>query len=184
MAYRRAAPLGSSATTADPLEPGRDLQKHLKPLASQRGFEIGETRDVPSRTVEPRDEAAGNRVARARKDDRDRSRLPLEGNNRRGPECHDDVGLQADQLLRERWYSIGVMAVPPKVHPHVAAIRPTQIRKRLRERREATHRHGIIFVIRHEHADAPDAVALLRARRYGPRRRTPEPRNEFPPSHP
>ena len=47
------------------------------------------------------------------------------------------TGLQADQLLRERWYPIHVIAVPSKVHPHVAAIGPTQARKRLRERREA-----------------------------------------------
>jgi hypothetical protein len=36
----------------------------------------------------------------------------LEGSGRRGPACHDDVGLQADQLLRERWYPIGVTTVP------------------------------------------------------------------------
>jgi hypothetical protein len=40
--------------------------------------------------------------------------------------------LQADQLLRERLYPIGIVAVPPKVHPHVAAIGPIQVRKRLR----------------------------------------------------
>jgi len=46
---------------------------------------------------------AGDGVAHSRKDDRDRLRRPLEGNGRRGRACnHDDVGLQADQLLRER----------------------------------------------------------------------------------
>ena len=52
---------------------------------------------------------------------------------------------------------------PPGVDPHVAAIGPTQVRKRLRERREGTLLLGIVFVARHEHANAPDAVALLRA---------------------
>jgi hypothetical protein len=43
----------------------------------------------------------------------------------------------------------------------------------------------IVFVKRaHEHADAPHAVALLRARRQRPRRRAPEPCNELPPPHP
>ena len=42
--------------------------------------------------------------------------------------------MQADQLLRERSYPVGVIAVPPKLHPHVAAIGPTQARKRLSER--------------------------------------------------
>src|ERR1700751_4613463 len=109
-----------------PLEPGGDLREKLKPLASQRGFVAGESGDIPTRVVGPRDDAAGNGVAQGRKDDRDRPRLPLEGNGRRGRVCHDDVGLQADQLLRERSYSIYVAAAPTKVHPHVAAIDPTQ----------------------------------------------------------
>jgi hypothetical protein len=72
----------------------------------------------------------------AYKDDRDRPRLLLDGSGRRGPVCQDDVGLQADQLPRERSCPIGVIAVPPKVHPHVAAIGPTQVRKRSSERRD------------------------------------------------
>ena len=92
--------------------------------------------------------------------------------------------MQADQLLRQRSYPIDVIAVPPKVHPHVAAIGPTQVRKRLRERREARLPHGIVFVARHEHADAPHAVALLRPRRERPnRRRAAEPCDELPSLH-
>jgi hypothetical protein len=54
--------------------------------------------------------------------------------------------LQADQLLRERSHPIGVTATPTKVHPHVAAIGPTQVRKRLREQRVAMLLLGIVFV--------------------------------------
>jgi hypothetical protein len=79
--------------------------------------------------------------------------------------------LQADQFLRERSYPIDVTAGPPKVHPHVAAIGPTQARKRLRERREDRLGLRIIFIERHKHADTPDALALLHARRERPRRR-------------
>ena len=108
-----------------PLEPWRDLREQLKPLAPERGFEVGEAGDVPTRAVEPRDDPASDGVAHARKDDRDRPRLPLDGNSRRGRACHDDVRLQADQLLRERSHPIDVTAAPPKVNPHVAAIGPT-----------------------------------------------------------
>src|SRR6516165_51801 len=167
-----------------PLEPRRDLREELKPLASQRGFVVGETGDVPARLVEPRNDAASDGVAQAQKDNRDRLRLPLEGNSRRRRACHDDVGLKADQLLRERSYLIYVNAEPPKVHSHVTAIGPTQTRKRLRERRHARLIYGIAFVKLHEHANAPHAVALLRPRREWPRRRAPEPRDECPPSHP
>jgi hypothetical protein len=57
-----------------------------------------------------------------------------------------NIGLQADQLLRERSYPVGVAASPTKVNLHVAAFGPTQIRKRLRERRKARSPHGIVFV--------------------------------------
>jgi hypothetical protein len=130
--------------------------------------------------VEPRDDAAGNGVTHVRKDDRDRPRLPLNGSGRRSRVCQDDVGLQADQLLSELSYRIDVAAVPTNVHPHVAAIGPTQVRKRSSERRDATHIHGIVFVARHEHADPPHAVALLRTRHQRPRRRAPEPSDELP----
>jgi hypothetical protein len=60
-----------------------------------------EAGDVPARLVERRDEAAGDGIAHVHKDDRDRPRLPLEGSGHRGPGCHDDVRLQAGQLMRE-----------------------------------------------------------------------------------
>jgi hypothetical protein len=87
--------------------------------------------------------------------------------------------LQGDQLLRERSYPIVVISGPTKIEPHVAAIGPTQVRKRWREHRIATPQ--IVFVARHEHADAPHPPALLRARRDWPRRRAAEERDELAP---
>ena len=100
-----------------PLEPRRNLREQLKPLAWKRDFVQGEAGNVPTRAVEPRDDAAQDRVAQARKDDWDRPRLPLEGDGRRARAYQDDVGSQADQLLRERSYPIDVAAAPAKVHP-------------------------------------------------------------------
>jgi hypothetical protein len=91
--------------------------------------------------------------------------------------------LQADQLVRERSCPIDVTAGITKVHPHVAAIGPTQPRKRLRERRDESLRQGIVFVERREHANAAHAVALLCARREWPRRRAAEPSDEVAPPH-
>jgi hypothetical protein len=70
--------------------------------------------------------------------------------------------LQADQLLRERSYSIDVGAGPTKVHSHVAALTEKRAfpsgsfssygmstpMRRLRARRDRSRRP-------HEHADAP-----------------------------
>jgi hypothetical protein len=49
-----------------PFEPGRDLRKQLKPLASQRRLEVGEAGDVPARPVEPCGEAGEHTRARGR----------------------------------------------------------------------------------------------------------------------
>jgi hypothetical protein len=49
----------------------------------------------------------------------------------------------------------------------------------LSERGGPSLRHGIVFVARNEHADAPHAVALLRFRRQRPRRRAAEERDEI-----
>src|SRR6516164_1382149 len=113
------------------------------------------------------------------KNDRDRPRLPLRSNGRLGPIGQDDVGLQADQLLRERSYPIGVTAPPTKVHPHVAGAGPTQVRKRLRECRDAGLLQGIVFVAPHEQADAPHPLRLLPPRDKRPNRRAAEPSDEF-----
>jgi hypothetical protein len=53
----------------------------------------------------------------------------------------------------------------------------------LSERKDATLPLRIIFVVGNEHADAPHAVALLRARHNRPCCRAPEPRDEFPSPH-
>jgi hypothetical protein len=115
----------------------------------------------PARLVEPRDDADSDWIAHVRKHDRDRPRLPLEGNGRLQSDCQNNVGLRADQLLRERLYPIGVTAAPPRVHSHVAATGPAQVRKRLRERRVDELPPWIVFVERHEHADAPGAAQSL-----------------------
>src|SRR5262249_46145568 len=79
--------------------------------------------------------------------------------------------------------AIDVTTAPTKVGPRLAAIGPTQARKRLTERRVATLLFRIIFVASHEHADAPHAVALLRPRRGRPSRRAAEERDELPSSN-
>jgi hypothetical protein len=73
-------------------------------------------------------------------------------------------------LLRERSYPIDVTAAPPKVYPH-AVLGPTQDRKRLGKREVAMLPVKIIiFIVRHEHADAPHPLGLLRSRYHRPPR--------------
>jgi hypothetical protein len=70
----------------------------------------GKAGDLPTRAVEPRDDADGDGVGHARKDDRDRTRLPLDGDGRRGRACQDDVGLRGSSgqvFHRNRFHSQG-----------------------------------------------------------------------------
>jgi hypothetical protein len=54
----------------------------------------------------------------------------------------------------------------------------------LSERKDHSLAHGIVFIVRHEHADAPYAVALLRARSQRASHRAAEERDELaPPNH-
>src|SRR6516164_2203867 len=152
----RFRPGAISVSSSSHLPPSVGSRK-AKPVMFPPGWLTRATR--PLRTGSPT----------AAKTDRDRPRLPLEGNGRRGRLCQDDVRLQADQLVRERPYPIDVIAAPTDVHPHVAAFGPTQARERLRERREDSVRQRIVFVPpSYENADAPHPLALLRPRRERP----------------
>ena len=104
---------------------------------------------------------------------------------------HDSGALEPGRDLREQFKPLashrGFVGGEAgdgrsKVHPHVAAIAPTQARKRLRERRELRLHPRIVFVVRVEDADAPHAVALLRVHRERPCRRAAEERDEVAPS--
>src|SRR5882757_9832354 len=59
---------------------------------------------------------------------------------------------------------------PAGVDPQVAAVAPAQLLQGLCERREAGLSFRIVRGPIHEHADAPDAVALLRTRRERPKK--------------
>src|SRR5258705_13434058 len=73
---------------------------------------------------------------------------------------------------------------PAGVDPQVAAVAPAQLLQGLCERREAGLSFRIVRGPIHEHADAPDALALLRARRERPRRsRAAEQRDELASPH-
>jgi len=107
------------------LSPGAISESNSSHLPPSVGSKRAKPVVVPTRAVESRDNAAGDGVAHVRKDDRDRPRFPLDGDGLQGRVCQDDVGLRADQLLREYSYPIGVSTGPTNVQTHVAAFGPT-----------------------------------------------------------
>jgi hypothetical protein len=76
-------------------------------------------------------------------------------------------------------YLIDVAATPTNLHPQVAAVDPSQVRKPLREPRELGLPLGITFGHAQQYTDAPHPAGFLRARSERPRcGRTAEQRDE------
>ncbi|MFL5064060.1 MAG: hypothetical protein ACJ8ED_05350, partial [Xanthobacteraceae bacterium] len=57
---------------------------------------------------------------------------------------------------------------PAGFDPHISAVRPTKLLKRLHERGYAPLRFRILGGEIHQHTDTPHAIGRLRARSYGP----------------
>src|SRR5262249_53695425 len=96
----------------------------------------------------------------------------------------DDVRRERDQFRRIPANALGIAGGPAIVNLHVAAVGPAQFLQPLHERSEACLPFRIAGCGRHEPADAPLPVGLLRARRERPRnRRAAEQRDELAPLH-
>jgi hypothetical protein len=92
--------------------------------------------------------------------------------------------LEMNQLFREHPRPVSVASGPTNLHPHVAAIGPTQFRKPLYETGKEGLYLRIAFVPRHEHANPPNAADLLRAHCERPSAsRYAEERDELAPLH-
>ena len=83
----------------------------------------------------------------------------------------NEVGLQRDEFLRESLPRLRVERRPASVDPDVAALRPPELLESLPERRDPGLSFPVALGKRHQHADPPHPVGLLRAR--GERPRTP-----------
>jgi len=76
----------------------------------------------------------------------------------------DDVRTECDQLRRVSTSTLGIAGAPALVDPHVAAVGPAQLLQALQERCQTYLSFRTVCGHAHEHADAPHALALLRAR--------------------
>src|SRR5262249_34029268 len=103
------------------------------------------------------------------------------GERRRIGEDHG--GLQRDQFFRE-CLRLCTGRRKASVDADIAAFRPSTLFQPLPECREASLGFRIVLGERHEHADAPHSLALLRARRERPRgSRAAEQCDELAPFH-
>src|SRR5262249_4023140 len=89
-----------------------------------------------------------------------------------------------DQFRRVFASALDIAQGPQAIlDPQIAALAPAQFQQPLQERREPNLHVRIVRSSRHEHADAPHLIALLRARRERPRGRTAHQRDELAPFH-
>src|SRR5262249_26794776 len=91
---------------------------------------------------------------------------------RRKPSC------ERNQLRRKFAGPLNVAQGPPIINLHIAAVRPAELLQRLLKRRTTRSRFWIVLGDIREHADAPNPVGLLRARRERPGHRAAEQRDE------
>src|SRR5262249_14165407 len=95
-----------------------------------------------------------------------------------------NVRREGDQFRRVSTKAVHITRGPTRVDPHVAPISPAQFHQPVHERGEPSLPLRIILACIQEHADAPHALALLRARHPRPRDRRPtEQRDEVAPLH-
>ena len=78
---------------------------------------------------------------------------------------------------------VGFVSGPALLDAHVAANDPARLRQALQECSDPGLKFRIVRSCGQDYANAPHALALLRARRERPRRRRNEKGDEFPPPH-
>src|ERR1039458_6350466 len=94
----------------------------------------------------------------------------------------DDVRRQIDQLLCKNFDAADVTASPAVIDLEIAALAPTELVETLPKYRNARTCVRVVLGGRHQHANPPHSLGLLRTRREWPGERRPaERRNEFPP---
>ena len=96
----------------------------------------------------------------------------------------DDIRSKPDQFRRMPANLGGIASGPAGIDPEVAADGPAQQRQPLQKRPDPSLKLRIVRGCVQEYADAPHALALLRARRERPRRRcTTQNTKKFASSH-
>src|SRR5262249_34545339 len=96
----------------------------------------------------------------------------------------DDVRHECDQFRRVSASPLRITRAPADVNASIAFVGPVQLCQRLCERQEAGLSCRIVCRETHEYANAPHALALLRARRERPSgNRTAKQRDELAPPH-
>jgi hypothetical protein len=92
--------------------------------------------------------------------------------------------FERSEFLRASPHAVEVVLAPAILGAKIATFRPSELLEAVAQRREAVLRFRIILGCRHQHADAPHPLSLLRACHERPRsRRAAEQRDELAALH-
>src|SRR5438128_321094 len=101
----------------------------------------------------------------------------------RGRISKDHIGLQGDQLFRER-LRLSAGGRKATIDANIAVRRPSEPFERFAKRRKALADFRVVFGVNHEQTDASHSLGLLRSRRERPSDRcTADKRDELAPFH-
>jgi hypothetical protein len=143
----------------------RDLFEQRQPLSRQAEFERQEAGDVAARPREVVDKAGAHRIWDDREYDRHGTGRLQQGTHSHAAIGDNDIRCERDQF-RCKLECLGwVPRRPAGIDLDVATNDPAELLQSLRQRRNARLTLRIVGGDRHEHAEAPHAFALLRARR-------------------
>src|SRR5215475_6859083 len=147
----------------------RNLLKELQVFCGQIVFIIHEAGGVAARMGEAIDDAGSDRIGDGSEHDRQSAVDMLQRHDGQGAARQDDVWRERDQLRSIFCAQVGIILAPAGVDPYIAANTPARFLQALLERRKSILPFWIVRSPVHEHANAPHALALLRARRERPR---------------
>ena len=163
----------------------RDLLEQLQPFPAQAVFELHKAGGVAARPRQAIDEAGADRIGDDREHDRHGAGRLQQRRHGRGASGQDDVRRERDQFRRVFASVVGICRAPQRMS--IRTLRPSVQPNCCSPCRNAAMRacaSGSSAARVHEHADAPHALGLLRARRERPRScRAAQNAEKFPPPH-
>jgi hypothetical protein len=170
----------------NPVDARCNLLEQLKPLASSRRLHDGEAGCVAARPRQAPHEAAADRIGNDDKNDGDGVSLLQHCSSRGRVLRKNDLGSESDEFLRGSLPDFRVLkCAPASVDLDIAAFSPPEPLEALPECSQVSLKFPVALGMRHQHANPPHSVRLLRIHRERPRapRCTTDKRDEFASLH-